>query len=113
MSLMIKALEEIEAKNLLNMVYSDTVTASASAVTTVTLTFSDEVKKWIKKLYADRVANCSYEWNAGGIVIKQNEFEFPLPQKMRHNKIILKITNSGTTDEEIDYFIAGIAKMVV
>ena len=92
--------------------YSDTITAAGSAVTTLTIDVEEGWKILIKQIYVDAVSDCTYKWYWLGEEYVGNEFNLTKGIWFRQNeKIILKITNTGTA-KDVDVFVEGIGRQI-
>lgn len=93
--------------------YADTITVAGSAITTLEITIGEGWKVLMKKIYVDVVADCTYKWYWLGDEHIGNEFNFTKGIWFRQNeKIILKITNTGTS-KDVDVFVEGIGRRIV
>lgn len=92
--------------------YADTITAGGSAVTTLTIIITGGWKVLIKKIYVDAIADCIYKWYWLGEEQVGNEFNFTKGIWFRQSeKLILKITNTGTS-KDVDVFIEGLGRRI-
>lgn len=77
-----------------------------SSVVTITWTFRDEYKYYVKKIYVDPGLNCTFAWEfshaiaylEGKLELEGNEHEFTKPVVATEKSTLkLTITNTGTT----------------
>ncbi|MBU2613911.1 hypothetical protein KJ925_05670 [Patescibacteria group bacterium] len=91
----------------------DTDTVPAGTALTVTFTLRRDFEIVITELYCDTRANCSYYWIFGGVKYELNEVAFSHGKRLREGgdwNIILRISNTGTTDVEVGYYLKGWAR---
>jgi len=82
-------------------------TVGAGSVMTVTFTLSDLYVTRLAEAYAALRTNCAYSWNINGKTNELNEIEFIGGLPITAKTIVLTITNSGTTDQSVPYFLKG------
>ena len=83
----------------------DTVTAGT--VTTVTFTLADKYVTRLAEAYTALRTNCAYLWNINGKTNELCEIGFIGGLPITAETIVLKITNSGATDQSVPYYIKG------
>ena len=82
-------------------------TVIAGTAMTVTFTLAD---LWVTRLveaYAALRTNCAYLWNINGKSNELSEIEFIGGLPVTAKTIVLKITNSGASDQSVPYYIKG------
>jgi len=83
------------------------------AGTSLTIIFSlnwRHFKIKLSSLYADVRTDCDYQWKFAGNTYNFNDISFDFGMKASedsYHEITLIITNTGTTDQEIGYYITG------
>jgi len=85
-------------------------TAAGSAITTITWYVVKGYNAYIKKLYVDAVSNVTYKWKVPfkQLEFEGNEIEFVRPLVIPSEKtLVLEMTNTGTTDQNVDILITG------
>jgi len=91
--------------------YSDTHTVPAGTTLTLTFQIAGNWRVRLKKLYADAVPNVTYEWSTPQFTVRGNEIEFVRGIDMEQFQTFrLRMTNTGTVDEDVDVLITGFAK---
>ena len=82
-------------------------TVTAGTVMTITFTLADLYVTRLVEAYAALRTNCTYAWNINGKINELNEIEFIGGLPITAKTIVLKITNSGGTDQSVPYFLKG------
>ena len=82
-------------------------TVTHGTVMTITFTLADLYVTRLVEAYAALRTNCAYEWNINGKINELNEIEFIGGLPITAKTIVLKITNSGATDQSVPYFLKG------
>ena len=82
-------------------------TVTHGTVMTITFTLADLYVTRLVEAYAALRTNCAYEWNINGKINELNEIEFIGGLPITAKTIVLKITNSGGTDQSVPYFLKG------
>ena len=86
---------------------SSSTTVAAGTATTVTFTLADLYVTKLVEAYAALRTNCTYLWNINGKTNDLSEIEFIGGLPITAKTIVLKITNSGGTDQSVPYYIKG------
>ena len=82
-------------------------TVTAATAMTITFTLADKYVTRLVEAYAALRTNCAYLWNINGKTNELNEIEFIGGLPITAKTIVLTITNSGTTDQSVPYFLKG------
>lgn len=92
----------------------DTQSVPASSVVTITWTFREKYKYYIKKVYVDAGLNCTFSWELshvldfieGKLTLEGNEHEFTKPYVATEKSTIkLTITYTGAAPTDLDIVI--------
>jgi hypothetical protein len=90
-----------------------TLTVPASSIVTATWRIKDKWKAFIKHLYVDATAGCSYKWNLAGLDADGNEINFYKAVEVNAGGlIVLKVTNTDTIDKSLDVVVEGWARRI-
>jgi len=90
-----------------------TLTVPASSAVTVTWRIKDEWKAFIKHLYVDAAAGCSYKWSLAGLDADGNEINFYKAVEVNAGGlIVLKVTNTDTVQKSLDVVVEGWARRI-
>ena len=82
-------------------------TVIAGTAMTITFVLADLYVTRLVEAYAALRTNCTYLWNINGKTNELNEIEFIGGQPITAKTIVLKITNSGASNQSVPYFIKG------
>jgi len=85
---------------------SDNTVPAATAMT-ITFTLADLYVTRLVEAYAALRTNCAYLWNINGKTSTLNEIEFIGGEPITAKTIVVKITNSGASDQSVPYYIKG------
>ena len=89
-----------------NVGKSDNTVITGTAMT-ITFTLVDLYVTRLVEAYAALRTNCAYSWNINGKTNELSEIEFIGGLPITAKTIVLKITNSGGTDQSVPYFLKG------
>ena len=82
-------------------------TVVAGSAMTVTFTLADRYVTRLVEAYAALRTNCTYLWNINGKTSELNEIEYIGGLPITAKTIVLKVTNSGGTDQSVPYYLKG------
>ena len=80
---------------------------TAGTAMTITFTLADLYVTRLAEAYAALRSDCAYLWNINGKTNELCEIEFIGGLPITAKTIVLKITNSGSTDQSVPYYIKG------
>ena len=83
----------------------NTVTAATALI--ITFTLADLYVTRLVEAYAALRTNCAYLWNINGKTNELNEIEFIGGLPITAKTIVVRITNSGGSDQSVPYYIKG------